>query len=97
MKHRSIDDLRNMWRLKLYPVLEEKAGISAKADPAVTNNKWSEAEDLSLLEHIIGQEVTDSNEEIDFSELINNHSISENEIRWKLLLKGVGSMTGRRY
>lgn len=54
MKHRSIDDLRNMWRLKLYPVLEEKAGISAKADPAVTNNKWSEAEDLSLLEHIIG-------------------------------------------
>jgi hypothetical protein len=42
MANRSVDDLRNMWRLKLYPILEERAGISTNSDPSVANNRWTD-------------------------------------------------------
>jgi hypothetical protein len=90
MKTRSVDDIRNFWSIKILPMFDPSALIQERA--------WIEAEDITLLELIAEQEITDSVEQIDFDDIDNGRTPEENRIRWALLLKGVGSVTpGLRY
>lgn len=62
--------------------------------------KWTEAEDIALLEGIEAQEVNEADEAIDLDPEVvgNDRTKEENESRWNLLLKGLCSvLPGQRY
>lgn len=53
---------------------------------------------MKLLDYIIEEDISDSEERIDFKPVQNEHSAAENASRWSVLLKGVGSITrGKKY
>ena len=53
---------------------------------------------MKLLDYIIEEDISDSEERIDFKTVKNQHSAVENASRWGVLLKGVGSVTpGKKY
>lgn len=71
--------------------------LARKEDTGVV---WHEKDDIQLLKGIAEQEVTDPDEAIDFAPAVigNTMKFGENETRWRLLLKGLGSMVpGKRF
>ena len=60
-------------------------------------DSWREDDDIQLCDCIADQEVYDSIELIDFTEIDNGRNPEDNHNRWATLLKGVGSiMPGMR-
>ena len=83
MKTRSVDDIRNFWSLKLYPLL-----VPASINRHLT---WTEEEDLDLLVQVYEQDV-DREIEIDFEDIDNEKTAEENAFRWSILIKGLGGI-----
>ena len=96
LKTRSIDDIRNYWQLKILPIFDQAFARNEESNSVV----WHEKDDIQLLEGIAEQEITDPDEVIDFSPstIGNKMKFGENEMRWRLLLKGLGSIVpGKRF
>lgn len=93
--------------LKVLPLLETYGSNekSSRSNSAATGglsveNKWTESDDIKLLESVVAQELSDADDEIDFSPdaLANERSREANEARWHLLLKGLCAlMPGKRF
>jgi len=97
MQTRSVDDIRNYWMLKVLPLL---AAHDKKSGAQSSLTKWTEDLDISLLQSIVDQEVSDLDEALDFcpKTVGNDNTAEENRSRWNLLLKGLASvMPGRRF
>lgn len=61
-------------------------------------DSWREDDDINLCDCIAEQEIQDSTELIDFTEIDNGRNPEDNHNRWCTLLKGVGSiMPGMRF
>jgi len=68
-KTRSVDDIRNFWMLKIVPLLQTYGGGKKVpgTQPGAVAARWTEADDINLLEAIEGQDLSDAEEPIDFS------------------------------
>ena len=102
LKTRSIDDIRNYWNLKILPIMDKSHQVHSDVTcESIEGVKiWQEKDDIILLQGVVDQEVEECDEQIDFDpEVIGNSRLSsENEARWQLLLKGLGSTSpGKRY
>ena len=86
MKTRSVDDIRNYWQLKLLPLLVPDTRLSL-----LSSQEWKEEDDIELLSAILYQDVIKPTE-IDFSDIDNGRSPSDNQGRWVILLKGLGGI-----
>lgn len=94
MRTRSIDDIRNFWQHKLLPLLVPN--INSKLNN-IQGKEWTEENDLMLLEQILEQDVESPNE-VDFADIDNERTASENQGRWLILLKGLGGVQpGMKY
>lgn len=68
-----MDDIRNYWMLKVLPLLETYGGKkrsrsnSAAAGGLSINERWTESDDINLLEGVEAQELSDADDAIDFS------------------------------
>jgi len=94
--------------LKVLPLLESY-GVGGKKRSRGNSNvsggltladKWTESDDINLLEAVDAQELSDADEPIDFDpELLGNDRTREaNLARWNLLLKGLCAlMPGQRF
>jgi hypothetical protein len=86
LKTRSVDDIRNYWQLKLLPLLVPDTRLSL-----LSSQEWKEEDDIELLSAILYQDVIKQTE-IDFSDIDNGRSPSDNQGRWVILLKGLGGI-----